>query len=126
MKFKVDGEDFEIPDKDVIDYVAALSDEEIEVVPPNKFIFGLNVSHTGELAKAGEDIRAFIDSVGDGEVEVQVSINAKLNEVKDMVVGFDVSHLHVPQLEPAIGEVLPTEYDEDDDDYDYPEEDKLK
>lgn len=123
MRVNIDGENFEIPDEDVVDYVAKLQAEEsdIELVPPNKYIFGVNVTHTGELAKAGRDIRAFIDTIGDGEVEVQVSVNAKLNEHKDMVVGFDLTH-----LEPAIGHVEPTEYDYDDDDDYYPEEDKLK
>lgn len=117
MELKIDGEAYQVDDEVVRAYVEALDaeDPEIEIVPPNRYIFGVNVTHTGELAKAGRDIRAFIDTIGDGEVEVQVSVNAKLNEHKDMVVGF-----RVPQLEPAIGDVEMTEddypYDEEEDD----------
>lgn len=110
MKFNVDGEDFEIPDKDVMAYVDDLrggvtEDADIELVPPNKYIFGVNVTHTGELAKAGKDIRAFIDTIGDGEIEVQVSVNAKLAQFKDKVMGFTA------HLEDAIGDVEETESD---------------
>ncbi|MCA1800234.1 MAG: hypothetical protein LC650_02980, partial [Actinobacteria bacterium] len=109
MKFHVDGEEFEIPDKDVKAYVEALDkvdeDAEIEIVPPNKYVFGVNVTHTGELAKAGKDIRAFMDTIGEGEVEIQVSVNAKLNEFKDKVMGFNV------EREPAIGHAEMNEYD---------------
>jgi hypothetical protein len=114
MKVNIDGEAFEIPDEDVKAYVEVLEAEEseIELVPPNKYIFGVNVTHTGELMQAGHDIRAFIDIIGDGEVEVQVSVNAKLNEFKDKVVGFNV------EREPAIGFAVDTEddyYEEEDD-----------
>lgn len=122
MKVNIDGENFEIPDEDVRDYVAALEAAEaeesgIEIVPPNKYIFGVNVTHTGELAKAGKDIRAFIDTIGDGEIEVQVSVNAKLNEFKDKVVGFNV------EREPAIGFAFDSEDEYYEEEYDEPYED---
>lgn len=116
MKVNVDGESFEIPDEDVRDYVEALDAEEDGEAPGNKFIFGVHVHHSGELAKIGEDIKNFADTIGGGTIEVQVSINAKLAEFKDKVMGFTA------HLEDAIGDVQPTEYDDYEDEEEYDED----
>lgn len=108
MRVEIEGEEFEIPDADVLAYAEGLAtngEEDFEVVPPNKFLFGVHVKDTSELKRMGADIAAFIDKLGGGEMEIQVSVNAKLAEPG--VIGF--------HQEPAIGYMEPTEADEWDD-----------
>lgn len=113
MQVHIDGVDYEIPDEDVRAHIAELDGEAAE---GNKYIFGIHVNHTRELGPMGDDIAQFMEKVGGGVVEVQVSVNAKLNEFKDKVMGFTANR----QLEPAIGDAQPTEYDE----YDHEEEEE--
>lgn len=47
-----------------------------EVVPPNQFVLGIHVKHTGELASMQEDIADFINGLGGGQVVIQVAVNA--------------------------------------------------
>lgn len=113
MIVKIDGEEYEIPDETVRAHIEMLdAEDDDEVVPSNKYIFGVHVHHTKELSRIGDDIKRFTEKLGIGAIEVQVSVNAKLAEHKDMVVGFKPD---------AIGYVQ----ESDDDDYwddDYDEE----
>lgn len=114
MMINIDGVDYEIEDQVMREYLAEV-DAAGDVAEPegNRYVFGIHVHRTEELAAMGDDISSFMRKVGEGSVEVQVSVNAKLAEPKkDMVVGFDLS---------AIGYTEPTEddyyYDEEEEDY---------
>lgn len=100
MLIEIDGEEVEIADEDVLAYVDALNAGK---AAGNRFVFGIHVNHTQELAQMGDDISSFMTKIGEGEVEVQVSVNAKLAEVKDKVMGFTAD---------AIGFAIETEDDD--------------
>lgn len=93
-RVEIGGVEYELGD--------APENEEIELVPPNKFLFGVHVKHTNELERMGDDIAKFMEKLGGGEMEVHVSVNAKLAEPG--VIGF--------HQEPAIGYMEETEADE--------------
>lgn len=115
MQVEIDGEVYEIADETVRDYVAQMDAEDaVESTGDSRYTFGIHVHSTSELDAIGDDIAAFMEKIGEGTFDVQVSVNAKLamvEEKPDMKVGF--------QLEPAMGYVQPTE-----DDYGYEEEDE--
>lgn len=101
MLIEIDGEEVEIADEDVLAYVEAMNAGKSA---GNRFVFGIHVNHTQELAQMGDDISSFMTKIGGGEVEVQVSVNAKLAEVKDKVMGFTAD---------AVGYVDDSEDDDD-------------
>ena len=105
MKVTIEGNTYDIPDDDVLEYADELRGEEGE---GNRFVFGIHVTHTKELEVMGGDIAAFMRTIGEGSAEVHVSVNAKLDEIKDKVMGFTAD---------AIGYVEATEddYYEDED-----------
>lgn len=107
MKVTIEGNTYDIPDDDVLEYADELRGEEGE---GNRFVFGIHVTHTKELAAMGGDIADFMRTIGEGSAEVHVSVNAKLNEIKDKVMGFTTD---------AIGFV-----DDSDDEYYYEDEDE--
>lgn len=105
MLIEIDGEEVEIADEDVLAYVESMNAGKSA---GNRFVFGIHVNHTQELARMGDDISSFMTKIGKGEVEVQVSVNAKLAEVKDKVMGFTAD---------AVGYVDDSEDDEWEEDY---------
>src|SRR5690606_8390231 len=106
MRIEIDGEPFDLDDDMVREDVEQLDAEDSGEPEGSRYVFGIHVTHTRELREMGDDIAAFMQTVGEGTFDVQVSVNAKLDapeEKKDFVVGFE--------LPPAIGDVEYTEED---------------
>lgn len=71
-----------------------------------KYTVGINVNHIDELTGMGEKVNAFLASIGDGDLDLQLMVNPHGNEVDFRpldVIGFN----YVPNVEE----------DDDDDDY---------
>lgn len=74
-----------------------------------KYTVGINVNHIDELGGVGGKLNAFLASVGDGDLDLQLMVNPHGNdaEVRPLdVIGFN----YVPDVE------------DDDDDEDYYED----
>lgn len=60
--------------------------------PLRNYSFGINVESASELGAISEHVRKFIESLGDGECDIQVAINPALAESsyeeKTPVMGF--------------------------------------
>ena len=72
-----------------------------------KYTVGINVNHIDELDGMGAKVNAFLASIGDGDLDLQLMVNPHGNEqfTETNVIGFN--------YEP------PTEYDDEDyEDYD--------
>lgn len=70
-----------------------------------KYTVGINVHSAAELAAIAPQLRSFLDVVGDGDLDVQLSVNPLLTEeITANAIGFAVD--------------APTDayYDEEDDD----------
>lgn len=73
-----------------------------------KYTVGINVNHIDELEGVGGKLNAFLASVGDGDLDLQLMVNPHGEQFMETnVIGF------VPDN---------SEYDEDDDEEYYPED----
>lgn len=45
-----------------------------------KYTVGINVNNVDELGGMGAKLRAFFDDIGDGDIDIQLSVNPMLTE----------------------------------------------
>lgn len=56
-----------------------------------KYVIGMNVDKAAELEGTGAQIKAFLDEIGDGDLELHVNINPLLaSESTTAAIGFAV------------------------------------
>lgn len=60
-----------------------------DILNKRSYTVGINVSNADELAGMGVKLRAFFDDIGDGDVDIQLSVNPLLAEPSNThAIGF--------------------------------------